>query len=202
MGRPREHDDETRDRLLGAAEELLSRGDALSVRAIAEATGTTTRAVYSVFGGMDGLYQALLARGFRVLGDRVAALPVTRDPAADLVRAGIEGFRAFAVEHPNLYRLAFERLVPDLSPTSEVGAVMVDALRVLGTRIQRCKDAGLIGDRPVREVVWQFHAYCQGLASVELAGWLAQSKLDPLSVWRHGLQAFVAGLTPLAPRRR
>jgi len=203
MGRPREHDDATREQLLGAAEHLLSRGDALSVRAIAEATETTTRAVYSLFGSMDGLYQALLGRGFHVLGERVLALPTTRDPAADLVRCGLDGFRAFALEHPNLFRLGFEQAAgAALSPTAEVGQVMVSALRALGARVQRCKEAGLIGEPTIKEVTWQFHAICQGLASVELNGWFVQARLDPLATWRDTLRAFVAGLAPPGTRKR
>jgi len=56
MGRPREHDEATRAALLEAAERIVAdRGPtALSVRAVAEAAGTSTRAVYSLFGSKDG----------------------------------------------------------------------------------------------------------------------------------------------------
>ena len=54
MGRPKEHDEATGVALLDAAERLVATGGvgALSVRAVAEAVGTTTRAIYSVFGSM------------------------------------------------------------------------------------------------------------------------------------------------------
>jgi AcrR family transcriptional regulator len=200
MGRPREHDDATREALLRAGEQLLSRGEPLSVRALADATATTTRAVYSLFGSMDGVHQALLARGFEELGRRVRAVPETSDPAADLVRAGLDAFRGFALEHPNLFRLGFERIVPGLAPAGEAGTIMVRALKALAARVQRCSDAGLLGGRAVRDVVWQFHAFCQGLASVELSGSLQHAAGDATALWRDALGTFVAGLAKPAPR--
>jgi AcrR family transcriptional regulator len=194
MGRPREHDESTRLALLDAAETLLSRGESLSVRALAEATSTTTRAVYSTFGSMDVLHQELLARAFALLGDAVRAVPVTNDPAADLVRSGVDGFRRFALAHPNLFRVAFERAVPNLTPTPEAAAIMRDALKALGERVHRCKEAGVFPKRASsKEIVWQCHAFCHGLASIELLGWLANVE-SPEQLWRDGLTALVNGL--------
>ena len=58
MGRPREHDDATRARLLHAAEHLsATKGfEAITVRAVAEEADTTTRAVYALFGSKEGLF--------------------------------------------------------------------------------------------------------------------------------------------------
>ena len=74
MGRPREHDDATAAALLAAAERILDQEglSALSLRRLAEAAGTTTRAVYSLFGNKDGLIVALSRRAFDLLGDAIA----------------------------------------------------------------------------------------------------------------------------------
>ena len=77
MGRPREHDEHTRAALRAAAERLVAAGGsaALSVRAVAEEAGTTTRAVYSVFGSKDGLLVDALAQGaFEFLFEESGAL--------------------------------------------------------------------------------------------------------------------------------
>src|SRR5689334_15500918 len=131
MGRPREHDASTKQALLEAAEQQLGRGEPLSVRSVADAVGTTTRAVYSLFGSMDGLHQALIARGFDEIRRRAEALPRTDEPGEDLVRAGVEVFRGFVVAHPNLFRLGFERLVPGLSLRAETEAVQQEAIKAL-----------------------------------------------------------------------
>ncbi len=195
MGRPREHDDQTRAALLAAAEELLSRQgeQGLAVRAVADAVGTTTRAVYSVFGGKDGLLRALYVRAFTLLGERVAGVRASDDPAADLVAVGVRGFRWFATTHPNLFRLTFEGSHPELAPTTDDIGSAVAARRRLSFWVARCAEAGRLGGRDVADVTWQFHALCQGLASVELRGWLPRGR-DPARVWRDALEAFVAGL--------
>src|SRR5262245_61109530 len=116
VGRPREHGEETRAALLDAAEQLIAEGgpDALSVRAVADAVGTTTRAVYSLFGSKDGLLAALAHRVFDVLGVSILRLPATDDPAQDLVDASVGVFRAMAINNPAAYRLTMLRIVPDL----------------------------------------------------------------------------------------
>ena len=91
MGRPREHNQDTATALLATAERTVEAHGlaALSVRAVAAEAGTTTRAVYSLFGSKDGLVVALGMRAYELLGAAVAGLPVTDDPAADLVDAGL-----------------------------------------------------------------------------------------------------------------
>src|SRR5262245_21427037 len=109
MGRPRLHNQATERELIAAAEALLAQGGAgaLSVRRVAEAAGTTPRAIYSVFGGKDGLVDALFREAFEALSADLDALPSTQDPLQDLLAAGVNGFRGWALARPNLFRLAF-----------------------------------------------------------------------------------------------
>ena len=112
MGRPREHNEATRAALLEAAERLVAeRGaSALSVRAVADAAGTTTRAVYSLFGSKEGLLVEALARdAFEFLQTENAKIEETDDPAADLLDIG-RVFRRLVLEHPTLYRTVQEML--------------------------------------------------------------------------------------------
>ena len=97
------------------------------VRAVADAVGTTTRAVYSVFGSKHGLLEALATPLFEVLSDAIDAVPRTEDVAGDLVEAGVRAFRQTALDHPSLYRLVFVQVVPDLELGSEFGAVATAA---------------------------------------------------------------------------
>ena len=64
MGRPREHDDETRAALRAATERIVSESGvgAFSVRGVAREVGTTTRAVYSLFGSKEGLLVDAMAQ--------------------------------------------------------------------------------------------------------------------------------------------
>ena len=117
MGRPREHDERTAAALLAAAERAVEEGgpEALSVRGIAAEVGTTTRAVYSLFGSKDGLIAALGVQAFEFLRTELGALPLTGDPAADLVETGLV-FRRLAIERPALYSIGVQRDLPAGSP--------------------------------------------------------------------------------------
>src|SRR3954462_3875242 len=94
MGRKRIHTEATAAGLLDAAEAIVAADglEGLTVRRVAQEGGTTTRAVYSSLGSKDALLAGLGERAFSLLGQQVAALPRTDDPAADLVAAGTLGF--------------------------------------------------------------------------------------------------------------
>ena len=198
MGRPREHDESTRFALLEAAERLIEAGgpDAVSVRTVADEVGTTTRAVYSLFGSKQGLLVALAGRAFDLLAERITALPVTKDPAGDLVEAGVHVFRHMAVGHPSLFRLAFQRVVPDLPRAYSPG----DPFGLLCERVARLEEASGLGGRTVDQAANQFNALCEGLANVELR---IPGKLgdDPEQAWRDALATLVAGFGVPATRR-
>jgi AcrR family transcriptional regulator len=203
MGRPKEYGEETRAALLEAAARVLaSEGAAeVSVRRLSSDVGVSTRAVYSLFGSKEGVLGALYRESFQRLRARLQALPLRGDPVEDMVAAGLRCFRAYALEHENMFRLVFERLVPDLNPGPEEQAVAMAAFTLLKQRAQRVVDAGLAGRRDAGQVAMQFHATCQGLAAVELLGWFAP--LGPERVWQDTLHALLRGLaTEEAPRAR
>ncbi len=194
MGRPRRHDEQTRERLLNAAEQSVEADgiDSLTVRGVADAIGTSTRAVYAVFGSKEGLVIALGARGFDLLRRELETLPVTEDPAADLVEAGLKVFRPFVLAHPALFRIGIQRDLPD--PALAAGFVVPAnaALDGLKARIERLSSAGLLGKRSVGEATWGFHALCEGLAAMELRNHPSPAEGERL--WRDSLTAMVKGL--------
>ena len=192
MGRPREHDEATAIALLDRAERTIEANGlaALSVRAVAAGTGTTTRAVYSLFGSKDGLVVALGVRAFRLLDAAVAALPVTDDPAADLVDAGLV-FRRFARDHPALFTIGIQRALPVPQLWDQFRDAAVTALSTLCLRLERLDERRGLGGRPTLEAAWQFHALCEGLAAAELRD---RGGCDDLEArWRAALTALVHG---------
>jgi AcrR family transcriptional regulator len=195
MGRRRQHDENTATNLLDTAERTIARdgAGAISLRALAHDAGTTTRAVYSLFGSKDALLGALGIRAFDLLGDEIRALPATERPADDLVEAALV-FRRFAVEHPALFAIAFHRADPAVSPRFRPAAS--EALAVLHKRFEPLADAGLLGGRSVPEAALQFHSLCEGLASVELRG--ISLAPDPDTFWRSAVQALIAGFADSA----
>ena len=173
MGRPREHDDVTREALRAAAEALFEQHGAagVSVRAVADAAGTTVRAVYSLFGSRDGLLvDAMTERAYQLLTEGLDAQPETDDPAADLVECAINVFRRFVREHPAMFRITFQRAVAGFEPGPEVLRERTIALDRLRAKVRRLADAGVLRATTVDLAVIQFQALCEGLGNFELRG--------------------------------
>ena len=200
MGRPKQHNDATREALLAAAENLVERGGigALSVRAVADEIGTTTRAVYSTFGSKDGLLAALAKRSFEMLHDDIAKLPHTNDPARDLVQAALTVFRPMAVEHPSLFQIAFLRAAPDVPLGPDVAEAAQAGYELLGERVKRLADADLLGGRDPQAATREFNAMCFGMAVTEL---LNPTQLGPAPqrAWRAAIETLINGFrTPVS----
>ena len=198
MGRPREHDEDTRLALLEAAERIVADGGpaALSVRAVADAAGTTTRAVYSLFGSKDGLLVQALARdAFEFLYTEYEKFHETDDPASDLVESALVVFRRLVRDHPTLYRIAFQRIVPGLEAGPELVATRQRAWEQLVARVERLRPAGQLGEKPAPEAAVEFIAMMDGLGSAELRG--AVLRLLPEGseeqAWRNALTSLVRG---------
>ena len=203
MGRPREHDERTAAALLAAGERAVAEGglEALSVRGAAAEAGTTTRAVYSLFGSRDGLIAALGAHTYDLLRVALERLPQTADPQADMVEAGLM-FRRFALDHPALFSIGIQRTLPNSELWPEFRAAASDALAVLSQRLARLQENKLLAKRTVRDATIQFHALCEGLAALELREALPSQ--DAERIWREAFMALIAGfaVTRTRPRTR
>jgi AcrR family transcriptional regulator len=200
MGRPREHDDETRMALRAAAERLVEKGGpaALTVRGVAREAGTTTRAVYSVFGSRDGLLVDAVAQGaFEFLFERIGALEETDDPVADLIDLGMNGFRPLVLEHPALYRIAFQRAVPGMQAGPELTAARTRAWNQLAAKVGRLEAVGLLGEKSVAEAAVEFNAMLEGVANAELRGAVLRNlpEGDEERAWRDALATVIRGFS-------
>jgi AcrR family transcriptional regulator len=187
--------------LLEAAERVVEgEGVAqLSLRGVARDAGTTTRAVYSLFGSKEGLVVALGARAFELLSAGLDAVPATADPRRDLVDAALM-FRRFALAHPALFSIAIQRTLADRSQWEQFRPAAWAAFAGLEARFERLADLDLLGGRTPREAAFEFHAFCEGLTAVELRG--TPPGVDGERLWRDGVYALVVGLAAPPPRRK
>jgi len=205
MGRPRLHNERTRLQLLAAAEALVAEGgvEAVGVRAVALRAGTTTRAVYALFGSKDELVQALAQRTYGLVMERVAAVPLTTDPGRDLVRGAVRGFRVFALEHPDLFRLFFTTQLSRTPLSAEANDSRLAALGQLVQRVEDAHRAGLLGRHSVEDVTMLWDALCTGLAMREIQCVFPPSEGE--RIWTDALEALLLGLGGLSlvdqPRR-
>src|SRR4051794_15130131 len=144
-----------RSALFTVAGELLERGgpESLQARTIAAAAGTSTQSLYTLFGGMPGLIQALAADGFVRLGAHVDACALSDDPVADHFSRGW-AYYDWALAHPQRYRLMFgltgRALRPHAGLELTTGGAVANfpegraALDILLHSVQRVIEAGRI----------------------------------------------------------
>jgi AcrR family transcriptional regulator len=189
--------------LLAAAAELLSREGrpAVSVRRVADEVGTTTRAVYSLFGDKEGLLRALSADVAETMRRRHEEVPERDDPVAEIVDLAF-GYRAAALEKPNLYAVFIDEIRDNADPADPIFSLVYRSFdRVLQT-VRRCLDAGLFPGRTEFDVGRFLFALVHGLASLELRGILGD-EATARQTWRLSVQAALAGLRqpPSSPGR-
>lgn len=163
------HDDALRTRLLDEAGRLLSDEGpaALSLRRLAKDVGTSTTAVYSLFGSKSALVRAVFLEAFGRFGARLDAVPRTSDPIADVISLGI-AYRESALAEPHLYAVMFGRMIPEFEPEPEDKAVAVATMNPLVDAVKR-----IVADRGLTDVIPEIvaiglWAQAHGLVSLEL----------------------------------
>lgn len=152
---------------------MLARREPVTLRALVEGTGASTMAVYTHFGGMSGLWQAVRQEGFTRLATRLAAVMATDDPVRDLMAVGA-AYLDNALADPALYRAMFDDVAELLD--SEAAA---RTFQVLVSCAVRAKQGGRFADTADPEALaTQLWAIGHGLAMLVVTGVLPEAALD------------------------
>jgi AcrR family transcriptional regulator len=145
---------------------------ALTLRRLATASGTSTMAVYTLFGDKQGLLAAMYREGFERLGSAlrtVAGQP--GGPLTALAELG-RGYRRAALANPHLYDLMFGRPVPGFVPDVDTRAVADAAYLPLVEAVQRCLETGELTGGTAERIALHLWAVTHGMVGLELAGHL------------------------------
>jgi AcrR family transcriptional regulator len=169
------------ERLLEAAIRLLEEGgpQAVQARKLAAQIGMSTMAVYTHFGGMPEVLEAIVREGFLRFARHVNAVAETYDPMADFFTKGL-AYREWALQNPQLYRLMFgltsiksRGVEQDLTLVGTISLLPEGqaAFDVMVQALARVKISGRID--PVDPVVaaGQFLSATHGFVLLEMAGY-------------------------------
>jgi AcrR family transcriptional regulator len=146
--------------------------EAVSTRKVAAAYGASTMAVYSEFGSLGGLVSSVVDQGFGMLSDSLRAVDGSDDPVADLVRSGM-AYRAFARDHPDLYRVMYA--VSPLAGHQRSGAELMqgaDAFGAVHEVVRRAFRLGRAVHGTPYDATLQVWMALHGIVLLELAGYL------------------------------
>jgi AcrR family transcriptional regulator len=187
------HGDSLRVAMLDAAGALLHEEgpQALTTRRLADAVGTSTQAIYTLFGGKEGIVRAMYVEGFDRLEQELAAVDAAEEPATYLLDLG-RAYRTSALRSPHYYDVMFGRPVPEFDPGPDDVERSEATRRVLTGGIARCIAAGMLKPDANREEIAAFlWAVAHGVVSLELTGHLDLGP-DPDHTYDGYLMASVA----------
>ena len=196
MPRAKQRTPQMRERVLQAAMDMLaSDGVAeFTTRRLAQHAGTSTPAVYELFGDKAGLVREVFFEGFRLLRQYLDQVRPSQDPRAELISV-IESLRSFAREHPVLADLMFSRPFADFDPGPAERRAGDEVRLFIVAAVRRCVRAGVLEGDEV-DIAHVIVAMAQGLAGQETAGWLGTSQQSRDRRWDLAITALLDGLRP------
>jgi AcrR family transcriptional regulator len=187
-----------RERLIDAGIRLLEREgvEALQARKVAAEIGMSTMAVYTHFGGMTGLLDAIASEAFTRFAQALTEAPQTDDPVADFLAMGV-AYHRFALAHPQRYLLIFGVSSPETITRSRTDLTVTGAATdrveraasfdALLTVVRRMIAAGRIRDDDELAIAGRLWSLIHGEVMLELAGFFGHDG--------HGLGQVLGPLT-------
>lgn len=191
MPPPKVHDAALRMSLLVQTSQLVAENgpEGVSVRAAAAAAGTSTSAVYALFGSREVLLSAVAQEAVARFATHLAAVVQTDDPVSDLLALGL-AYRGSALDDPHFYRVMF-----DAGPT-RLRRVGRDepTFGVLRNAVQRCVEAGATAGDDAERLATTLWALVHGLVQLEIAGLLGADEQSRKAGYQLALQDIWLGL--------
>lgn len=186
-----------RDQLVEAGMRVLERDGlpALSARRLTTETGTSTMAVYTHFGGMTGLIDAIASETFVRFTRALTEVEQTDDPVADFFVMGVH-YREFALANPQRYQMMFgtsadslDRHHADLTVTGNASdrAEFAVSFEALLDVVRRMIAAGRIRDDGESVVAGRLWSLTHGEVLLEIAGFFGHEG--------HGVTEILAPIT-------
>lgn len=175
----REGQSAVRAAILDVAKSLLiGEGPAaLTVRRISGEAGCSTKVIYTLFGGKDGLARALWLEGFARFERRLLAVPDGDDALARL-RAGLDAYREYALEEPEYYRVMFQGALSGYTPDETAREAARRTFRLLVGVVRRCLEEGRLrggGEAEIADALWMA---MHGAVSLEISGFFDPAEAE------------------------
>ena len=160
-----------------AATALLDAGGeaAVTLRAVAAATGLSHNAPYKHFASRDALLAAVAVADFRELADTFRGAKHSPQAPKDQLRAALEAVIRFSENHPGRYRLLLSNPIV-AAQEGELKDAATGAFRRFAELIEACQADGTlpaVSSNALAEIVF---AALHGLIDAEASGRLHSGK--------------------------
>jgi AcrR family transcriptional regulator len=167
-----------RAEILTAAQHIIrTQGlDALSLRALARGVGVTAPALYEYFDSKDAILKALLLQGSEVMLARMDERIAQAPPGLQTLQSILTGYRAFAREEPDYFRLLFGTVDPTLGVTDAEYSGMKSIFERFVGVIVSCIEAGELKPLPPFALSCSLWALIHGAALLETESFMSRKK--------------------------
>src|SRR6266704_2204374 len=167
---------ETIEEVLGLATQIMAeQGVAgLSIGEIARRMGIRPPSLYVYFPSKHALYDALFARGARLLLEAMeamfAALPAQPTTLQEILLPAAQAFVRWSVEHAAYSQLLFWRPVPGFTPSPQAYQAAIELIELGRDRLKALQDAGLLrAEAPIEQIERDWTILLSGIVSQQLS---------------------------------
>jgi AcrR family transcriptional regulator len=141
--------------------------EGLTVRALARRAGVAPMSIYNHFDGKDGVLDAIIIEGFRLLASFTDT--TLSGPRENLV-AGAAAYRDFALQYRAHYTTMFLHQFIGYDPSPRAMYEAAKGFEILAGQVQRCQEEGRFLGRSCPDVAQQLWAAVHGYVSLEILG--------------------------------
>jgi AcrR family transcriptional regulator len=145
---------------------------ALTLRRVAAAAGTSTMAIYTLFGGMPELRRAVRREGFARLAAHLETVEQSDDPVADLVLLG-RAYYDNAITNAHLYRTMFMEQPLDPEADDLGWKATFDSLV---TGVARCIESARFRPEDATAVATELWSIAHGVVTLQLASLMTRRR--------------------------
>lgn len=167
---PRGSGDLLRDEILDAATALLldiGHAKAVSIRSVAERVGVTPPSIYLHFQDKDALLDAVCARYFEKLDEEMQRVSTSQADTIDVLRAQGLAYVRFAIENPELYRIA---TMGEWKSNSDVDAALASsAFEHMCVTVETLMGEGLLPPGDATGIALELWSAAHGVAALLIA---------------------------------
>ncbi len=168
--------------------------DALTVRRIAQELDCSTKILYTMFHGKDGVANALYIEGSERLQQTLARVPFVDDPTEYLSAMGW-AYWNFALENPGFYSVMFGGAIPNFRPCDTSIHKTKIAFETFNKALLQYMDRGMLAKDDVETIAKTLWASIHGVASLRLLGHFTTPE-EAEDVFNRVRHAVVSSLIP------
>lgn len=170
--------------------------EALTVRRVAQMLNCSTKIIYTMFQGKDGLADALYLEGCTRLSQAMKHVPQAATPQA-YIRAIAQAYWIFALANSSYYAVLFDGAIPRFQPSAASKQTLTLAFENIVQILQEYMAQGLLPEQDAVTLTRALWAPFHGVVSLYLLGHFSSLE-EAKQTFERTIQTMLISLDPPA----